>query len=38
LPAEEGGQFAEVLSDFSLVFPFLIKGLFQRLDKSARVQ
>jgi deoxyhypusine synthase len=38
LPAEEGGQFAEVLSDFSLVFPFLIKGLFQRLDKSAKVQ
>lgn len=36
LPADEGGQFAEVLSDFSLVFPFLIKGLFQRLDKNAK--
>jgi deoxyhypusine synthase len=37
MPAEEGGQFAEVLSDFSLVFPFLVKGLFQRLDKNAKV-
>ena len=37
MPAEEGGQFAEVLSDFSLVFPMLIKGLFQRLDKNAKV-
>jgi deoxyhypusine synthase len=34
VPVDEGGHFAEVLSDFSLVFPLLAKGLFQRLDKS----
>lgn len=31
---DEGGKFAEVHSDFTFVLPFLIKGLFQRLDKS----
>ncbi len=32
---DEGGRFAEVYSDFSFVLPFLIKGLFQRLDKQS---
>jgi deoxyhypusine synthase len=31
---EEGGQAAEVYSDYSLVLPLLVKGLFQRLDKA----
>jgi deoxyhypusine synthase len=31
---DEGGKVAEVHSDFTFVLPFLIKGLFQRLDKS----
>jgi len=33
---DEGGLFAEVFSDFTLVFPVLMKGLFQRLDKLGR--
>lgn len=33
---DEGGRFAEVHSDFTYVLPFLIKGLFQRLDKRGR--
>jgi deoxyhypusine synthase len=33
LAPDEGGRHAEVPSDYSLVFPLLIKGLFQRLDK-----
>ena len=33
--AEEGGQVAEVYSDYTFVLPLLIKGLFQRLDKAA---
>jgi deoxyhypusine synthase len=32
----EGGRLAEVPSDYTLVFPILIKGLFQRLEKSSR--
>lgn len=35
LPPDEGGRSAEVLSDYSLVVPLLMKGLFQRLDKRA---
>ncbi len=33
VPKDEGGQFAEVLSDYTFVFPMLIKALFQRLAK-----
>jgi deoxyhypusine synthase len=31
---EEGGKVAEVYSDYTFVFPLLVKGLFQRLDKA----
>jgi deoxyhypusine synthase len=34
LPREEGGRHAEVLEDFTVVFPLLVKGLLQRLDKT----
>ena len=30
---EEGGHFAEVLADATLVLPLLVKGVLQRLDK-----
>ncbi|MCI0487328.1 MAG: deoxyhypusine synthase family protein [Blastocatellia bacterium] len=33
-PGDEGGLHAEILSDFTFVFPFLIKALFQKLDKN----
>ena len=33
---EEGGRFAEVLSDATLVWPLLIKGLLEVLDKEPR--
>lgn len=33
VPKDEGGQYAEVLSDYTFVFPMLIKALFQRLAK-----
>jgi deoxyhypusine synthase len=33
---EEGGRVAEVYSDYTFVFPLLVKGLFQRLDKAKR--
>lgn len=36
VPPDEGGRFAEVFCDFTLVFPVLIKGLFQRLDKTRK--
>ena len=31
---DEGGQVAEVYSDYTFVLPLLVKGLFQRLDKA----
>lgn len=34
VPKDEGGQFAEVHSDYTFVFPMLIKALFQRLAKN----
>ena len=36
VPVKEGGRYAEVLSDATLVWPFLIKGVLQRLGKHPR--
>lgn len=33
LPAEEGGDFAEVFADATLVWPLLMKAVFEALDK-----
>ena len=33
VPQDEGGQYAEVLSDYTFVFPMLVKALLQRLAK-----
>lgn len=33
VPQDEGGQYAEVLSDYTFVFPILVKALLQRLAK-----
>jgi deoxyhypusine synthase len=33
MPPEEGGRYAEVLSDATLVWPILVKGVLQRLGK-----
>jgi len=33
LPPEEGGRFAEVFADATLVWPLLMKAVFQALDK-----
>ena len=35
IPREEGGRFAEVPADATLVFPLLMKAVFDRLDASA---
>jgi len=34
ISSEQGGMFAEVYSDFTIVFPILIKALFDSMDKS----
>lgn len=33
VPPEEGGRFVEVLSDATTVWPLILKGVFERLDK-----
>jgi len=33
VPPEEGGRFAEVYSDATLVWPMLVKGIIQRMEK-----
>jgi deoxyhypusine synthase len=35
-PAKDGGRFAEVLADATLVLPLLVKGVLQRLEKRGR--
>jgi deoxyhypusine synthase len=36
VPREEGGRFAEVLSDATLVWPLLVQGLLEVIDKTKR--
>jgi deoxyhypusine synthase len=35
VPREEGGRFAEVPADATLVFPLLMKAVFEKLDSTA---
>jgi deoxyhypusine synthase len=36
VPADEGGRFAEVLSDATVVWPLLMMGLLERFDKKRK--
>ena len=36
MPEDEGGRFAEVHADATLVWPFLLKGVIERLEKRAK--
>lgn len=36
IPPQEGGRFAEVLDDATVVWPLLLKGVIQRIEKSKK--